>query len=257
MTTPPSPTPERSLVIIPTYNELENVPIILKRLFDAVPAVDVLVMDDNSPDGTGELADSIAKQDQRVSVQHRTGKLGLGSAYLQGFAWGLEQGYDQLIEMDADGSHPPAMLPALIDAAGPDGAGLAIGARWVKGGSVVNWPKHREVLSRGANLYARLMLGIAVRDATAGFRVYRADVIRSLDLSGIDSKGYCFQIDMTLRTLDAGFEAVELPIEFREREIGESKMNGSIIIEAMTKVTMWGIQRRLDQVLRLLRLRRP
>lgn len=241
----------RTLVIIPTYNELENLPIILGRLFEAAPEVNVLIMDDNSPDGTGQLADDIAASDQRVSAQHRTGKLGLGSAYLQGFEWGLEQGFDRLVEMDADGSHPPSALPALIEASRRGDTGLVIGSRWVKGGSVVNWPKRREILSRGANLYARLMLGIKVKDATAGFRVYRADVLRSLELTSIESKGYCFQIDMTLRTLDAGVRVVELPIEFREREIGESKMSGAVIGEAMTKVTAWGFQRRFAQIARL------
>ncbi|MCW2830707.1 MAG: Dolichyl-phosphate beta-D-mannosyltransferase [Aeromicrobium sp.] len=245
-----SPRP-RSLVIIPTYNERENLPLILASLFAAAPEVDVLVVDDGSPDGTGSLADEIAAGDERVSAQHRTGKLGLGSAYLQGFAWGLEHGYDHLIEMDADGSHPPSELPAMISAV--DGsAGVAIGSRWVKGGSVVNWPRRREALSRGANLYARFMLGVPVRDATAGFRVYRADVLRSIDLDGIDSKGYCFQIDMTLRVIDAGFEVVEHPIQFKDRELGESKMSGSIVGEAMTKVTLWGIRRRARQLLRLL-----
>jgi dolichol-phosphate mannosyltransferase len=246
----------RTLVIIPTYNERENLPIVLDRLFAEAPDVRVLVMDDNSPDGTGEVADEIAATDDRVRVQHRAGKLGLGSAYLQGFAWGLAQGYDHLVEMDADGSHPPATLPALVAAASAPGVGLSIGSRWVPGGSVVNWPRHREVLSRGGNLYVRLALGIAVQDATAGYRVYRADALRALDLDGVDSKGYCFQVDMTLRTLDAGFGIVEVPIEFREREIGESKMSGSIVREAMGRVTVWGLRRRVDQLLRALRLRR-
>ena len=242
----------RTLVIIPTYDELENLPIILDLLFAAAPDVDVLVMDDGSPDGTGELAEQIAATDPRVHVQHRAGKLGLGSAYLQGFAWGLEQGYAQLVEMDADGSHPPAELPAMIAAVESGRAALAIGSRWVRGGSVVDWPRRREVLSRGANLYARLMLGVPVRDSTAGFRVYAAEALRAIDRGGIDSKGYCFQIDMTLRVVDAGLDVVEHPICFKDREHGESKMSGAIVSEAMRKVTVWGVQRRLRQVLRML-----
>ena len=232
------------LVVVPTYDERENLPVVLERVLSVVPEAHVLVVDDNSPDGTGELADEIAAADERVLVLHRVGKLGLGSAYLEAFAHGLENGFDHIVEIDADGSHPPGRLPALIRAA-QDTKGVALGSRWVPGGSVVRWPLWREALSRGANLYSRLVLGIQVRDATAGYRVYPAEVLRAVDLDGVDSKGYCFQIDMTLRTLDAGFGVVELPIEFRERVHGDSKMSRSIVGEAMLRVTLWGLARRL------------
>lgn len=235
-----------ALVIIPTYNERENLPIILDKVFEAVPEAHVLVVDDGSPDGTGALADELAQADARISTMHRTGKLGLGTAYLAGFAEGIARGYEYLIELDADGSHPPEKLPEMLGVAASDPAiGLVIGSRWTAGGSVVDWPKRREFLSRGANAYAGFMLGIDVRDATAGYRVYRSSLIAALDLTGVDSKGYCFQIDMTLRTLDAGAGIVEVPIQFRDRELGQSKMSGSIIVEAMRNVTLWGIQRHL------------
>lgn len=235
-----------ALVIIPTYNEVENLPIILGKVFDAVPEANVLVMDDGSPDGTGELADELAVADSRISVIHREGKLGLGTAYLAGFAEGIARGYEFLIELDADGSHPPEKLPEMLGIAASDPEiGLVIGSRWTEGGQVVDWPKRREALSRSANTYARIMLGVDVHDVTAGFRVYRSSLISKLDLDGIDSKGYCFQIDMTLRTIDAGAKVVEVPITFKDRELGQSKMSGSIIFEAMEKVTVWGIQRHL------------
>jgi len=245
-----------ALVVLPTYDEVENLPIILGRLFAAVPEIDVLVVDDGSPDGTGALAEEMALTDPRVHVQHRTGKLGLGSAYVAGFAWGLERGYDFVIEMDADGSHPPEALPTMIDTVRGDEPGtpsLAIGSRWVPGGSVVNWPLSRQVLSRGGNLYARLVLGLPLKDVTAGFRVYTRAALSAMDLSTIDSKGYCFQVDMTLRTLDGGGRVVEVPIEFREREHGESKMSQAIVVEAMARVTVWGAQRAVAR----LRGRRP
>jgi dolichol-phosphate mannosyltransferase len=255
-----------ALTIIPTFNEVENLEQIVSRLLGVLPSVHVLVVDDGSPDGTGMLADQLALADERIHAIHRTGKLGLGSAYLAGFAWGLERGYGLLIEMDADGSHPPESLPAMIDSvvssrpAGSDDhhhsglpVGLAIGSRWVAGGEVVDWPKSREALSRSANLYARIALGIAVRDATAGFRVYRAEVLKNLDLSGVDSRGYCFQIDLTLRTLSAGYRIVEVPITFKDRERGESKMSKSIVFEAMAKVTLWGARRRFFQFVGLFR----
>jgi dolichol-phosphate mannosyltransferase len=236
-----------ALVIVPTYNELENLPLIAGRVFDAVPEAHILVIDDGSPDGTGEVADRMATEDERVHVLHRSGKLGLGSAYVTGFGWGLARDYAFLIEMDADGSHPPEALPRMIArvARDEDGPSLAIGSRWVPGGTVVNWPTSRKILSRGGNLYARLALGLHIRDVTAGFRVYRAGTVAAMALEGIDSKGYCFQIDMTLRVLDQGGYVVEIPIEFRERELGESKMSQAIVVEAMLKVTQWGIARRL------------
>jgi len=241
-----------ALVVLPTYDEVENLPIILGKLFAAVPDVHVLVVDDGSPDGTGDLAERMASDDERVHVLHRTGKLGLGSAYVTGFRWGLERGYDVLVEMDADGSHPPEVLPEMIervtsgDAASP---ALAIGSRWVPGGSVVDWPLSRQVLSRGGNLYARLALGLDLQDVTAGFRAYRREAIAAMDLDSIDSKGYCFQVDMTLRVLDGGGRVVEVPITFREREHGVSKMSRAIIVEAMLRVTRWGVQRRVAALL--------
>lgn len=235
-----------ALVIIPTYNERENLELIIARVFAAVPEAHVLVMDDASPDGTGELADEISARDARVSVEHRAGKAGLGAAYLAGFAIGLERGYEFLIELDADGSHPPEKLPEMLGvAAANPGVGVVIGSRWTSGGSVVDWPRRREILSRGANTYAGIMLGVPVHDTTAGYRVYRASTIASLDLSAVDSKGYCFQIDMTLRVLDSGWDVREVPIEFRDREHGVSKMSGGIIVEAMVRVTTWGLQRRI------------
>ena len=238
----------RVLVIIPTYDERDNIVGIVERTLAASPDHRVLVVDDGSPDGTGDVVEAIAAVDDRVDVLHRTGKLGLGSAYLTGFAWGLERGFDLLVEMDADGSHAPESLPAMVEHLGPDGS-LVIGSRWVPGGAVVDWPRSRQLLSRGGNVYARLMLGIHVRDATAGFRVYRADVLRRIDLTGVDSKGYCFQVDMTLRVLDAGGTIVEHPITFRERERGQSKMSRGIVAEAMWRVTVWGVLRRWRRLL--------
>jgi len=240
-----------SLVIIPTYNEVDNLGSIVARLLAATPGVHVLVIDDASPDGTGALADRMALDDERITVEHRTGKLGLGSAYVLGFGWGLARGYEYLIEMDADGSHPPERLPDMIGQVASDlpaAPSLAVGSRWVPGGSVVNWPRHRQLLSRGGNTYARLMLGLSLKDITAGFRVYSAESIRAMDLGDVSSKGYCFQVDMTLRVLDQGRAVVELPIEFREREAGESKMSQAIVVEAMLRVTQWGFSRRIAKL---------
>jgi len=244
-TTPPAG--RGCLVIIPTYNEAENLRWIADRLLAAMPQAHLLVVDDNSTDGTALIADDASAADDRVHVLHRAGKLGLGSAYIDGFGWGLDRNYDYLIEMDADGSHPPERLPALVasvESSSDPEIQLVIGSRWVAGGSVVNWPVSRQLLSRAGNLYARLMLGIKVNDVTAGFRVYRAQSIANMDLRSVDSKGYCFQVDMTLRVLDGGGSVVELPIEFRERERGQSKMSRAIVIEAMLRVTQWGLQRR-------------
>jgi dolichol-phosphate mannosyltransferase len=235
----------QALVIIPTYNEAGNIATIISRILASAP-VDVLVVDDASPDGTGQIVDLLAATEPRVTAIHRSGKQGLGAAYLAGFAHGKASGYSFLIEMDADGSHPPAALPAMISALAEDTTGRiggVIGSRWVRGGSVVDWPKSREFISRGGSLYARIMLGIKVRDVTAGFRVYRTDALEALDLATLESRGYCFQIDMTRRMLRAGFDFVEVPIEFRERVIGESKMSRAIIIEAMLMTTKWGFTR--------------
>ncbi|SEG84951.1 dolichol-phosphate mannosyltransferase [Thermomonospora echinospora] len=238
----------RVLVIIPTYNERDNLQAVVGRLRAAVPAADVLVVDDASPDGTGELADRLAADDERIQVLHRTGKQGLGAAYIAGFRWALERGYDVLVEMDADGSHQPEELPALLEALVD--ADLVIGARWVPGGRVVNWPRSREALSRGANIYTRLMVGAPLHDATGGYRAYRAAALRKIDLAGVDSRGYCFQIDLALRTVRAGLRVVEVPITFVEREHGTSKMSRDIMAEAMWKITSWGVRARIGQVRR-------
>jgi len=243
-----APEPPRVLVVIPTYDERQTLPTTLPALRAAVPEAHVLVVDDNSPDGTGRIADALAADDSSVDVLHRPGKQGLGVAYLAGFAWGLERGFDVLVEMDADGSHRPQDLPLLLAAL--PGADCVIGSRWVPGGQVVNWPRSREALSRGGNAYIRLMLGMPVRDATAGFRAYRADVLRAVDLASVDSQGYCFQVDLTRRAIAAGFRVVEVPITFVEREFGESKMSRAIVAEAMAQVTTWGIRQRFGRGLR-------
>ena len=243
-----APDRPRVLVVIPTYDERQTLPTTLPALRAAVPEAHVLVVDDNSPDGTGRIADALAADDSSVDVLHRPGKQGLGVAYLAGFAWGLERGFDVLVEMDADGSHRPQDLPLLLAAL--PGADCVIGSRWVPGGQVVNWPRSREALSRGGNAYIRLMLGMPVRDATAGFRAYRADVLRAVDLASVDSQGYCFQVDLTRRAIAAGFRVVEVPITFVEREFGESKMSRAIVAEAMAQVTTWGIRQRFGRGLR-------
>ena len=202
------------VVIVPTYNEIDNVASIVGRLVDAHPEVDILIVDDASPDGTGELADRLAVSDpERIFVMHRVGKDGLGAAYLAGFAWALERSYRFIVEMDADGSHPPEQLHRLLGVV-DDGADVCIGSRYVPGGEVRNWPRRREVLSRSANQYARLMLGTDVRDITAGFRIYRSEVLRTIGLDDVASKGYCFQVDLTWRSLCQGFRVVEVPITF-------------------------------------------
>ncbi|WAL69044.1 polyprenol monophosphomannose synthase [Amycolatopsis cynarae] len=238
------------LVVIPTYNERDNLGPILRRLHASLPAVHALVVDDGSPDGTGELADRLAAEDDRIHVLHRAEKAGLGAAYVAGFRWGLARDYHTIVEMDADGSHAPEDLPRILDALGD--ADLVLGSRYVPGGSVVNWPKRREILSRGAGLYSRLSLGVKIRDITAGFRAYRRAVLEKLPLDEIASHGYCFQIDLAWRALRAGFEVVEVPITFTEREIGVSKMSGSIIVEAMLRVGLWGAQHRYTQLRKLL-----
>ncbi|MFF0451498.1 polyprenol monophosphomannose synthase [Streptomyces sp. NPDC004609] len=229
----------RVLVIIPTYNEAGNIRKIVARVRAAVPDASVLVADDNSPDGTGKLADELAATDDRVHVLHREGKEGLGAAYLAGFAWGMERDYGVLVEMDADGSHQPEELPRLLTAL--KGADLVIGSRWVPGGRVVNWPKRREYLSRGASTYSRVLLGLDVRDVTAGFRAFRADTLRGLGLSKVTSQGYCFQVDLTRRAVGLGYHVVEVPITFVERELGDSKMNRDIAVEALWRIASWGV----------------
>lgn len=244
----------KALVIIPTYNERDTLPGTLRRTRTAAPEVDVLVADDNSPDGTGRLAEELAAGDPRVFVMHREGKRGLGKAYVAGFGWGLEQGYDLIAEMDADGSHRPEQLPLLLARIQQEDApDLVIGSRWVPGGEVVNWPRHRELLSRGANTYVRLMLGMHVRDATAGFRVFRAQRLAALALQDVSSQGYCFQVDMTWRVVRAGGTVAEAPISFVERTQGDSKMNHRIIAEALLRTTRWGLEHRGSQLAALLR----
>lgn len=236
----------RILVVIPTYNEFENLPRIVSRLRASVPEAHVLVADDNSPDGTAQVADDLADADDHVHVMHRLGKEGLGAAYLAGFSWALDQGYDVVVEMDADGSHQPEQLPLLLEALRD--ADLVLGSRYVPGGSVVNWPKSREVLSRGGNWYTRRALRIPLMDATGGYRAFRADTLRALDLDGIGSAGYIFQVDLAYRTLAKGLRVKEVPIEFVEREIGDSKMNRKIVSEALWRVTVWGARERTRKV---------
>jgi dolichol-phosphate mannosyltransferase len=234
------------LVIIPTYNEVENLRPIVERVRTSVPAAHILVADDNSPDGTGRLADELAAADDHVHVLHRLGKEGLGAAYLAGFAWGIEAGYDVLVEMDADGSHQPEQLPDLL-AALVD-ADLVLGSRWVKGGQVVNWPKSRKLLSRGGNLWARIALGIPLRDATGGYRAFRRETLLGLGLNNVASAGYCFQVDLAWRGLKAGYRVVEVPIIFVERERGDSKMSRKIVAEALVLTTWWGLAHRAQQL---------
>ncbi|GAA4226779.1 polyprenol monophosphomannose synthase [Actinomadura meridiana] len=232
----------RVLVIIPTYNERDNIERIAGRVREAVPAVDVLVVDDASPDGTGDVADAMADRDEQIRVLHRAGKDGLGPAYIAGFRWAAEHGYDVMVEMDADGSHQPEELPRLLTAL--QDADLVIGARWVPGGKVENWPKRREALSRGANTYARLMLGIPLHDATGGYRAFRAATLDKIGLDGVDSRGYCFQIDLALRALRQGLRVVEVPITFVERVHGTSKMSRDVMAEAALRITQWGVSDR-------------
>ncbi|QNV36897.1 polyprenol monophosphomannose synthase [Rothia terrae] len=237
----------RVLTVIPTYNEKDNLPVVVSRLRAAVPDSDILVVDDSSPDGTGELADSMAAEDSAIHVLHRKVKDGLGGAYLAGFDWGLTNNYEVLVEMDADCSHQPEQLPLLIEAI-ENGAELAIGSRYVPGGKTKNWPAHRQILSRGANLYTRLILGTKIKDITAGYRAYRREALQKLNLDGIDSKGYVFQVDLAWRSEQAGLKITEVPITFVEREIGDSKMDGNIILDSMTKVTRWGLTGRANNL---------
>lgn len=242
----------RTLVCIPTYDEIESLPPLLERLLAAQPDVDVLVVDDGSPDGTGQWAQRRADVEPRVHVLHRSGKQGLGAAYLAAFDWGLGRGYDVLCEMDADGSHAPEDLGRLL-AAVAQGADLVIGSRWVRGGRVRNWPFTRRLLSRGGNFYTRVVLGIGIHDATAGFRAFSAHALRTLPLADVASAGYCFQVDLAWRASRCGLRVVEVPITFVEREAGASKMSGSIVREALWRVTVWGAAHRLDQLRGLVR----
>ncbi|MFI6677134.1 polyprenol monophosphomannose synthase [Kribbella sp. NPDC050470] len=251
MSTTPFADLGRILVIIPTYNEAENIEPIVSRLRDAVPEADVLVADDNSPDGTGELADKLAANDDHVHVLHRKGKEGLGAAYIAGFRWGIERSYGVLVEHDADGSHQPEQLPRLLTALRD--ADLVLGSRYVKGGEVQNWPKSREILSRGGNIYTRLALGVPLQDATGGYRAFRRATLEGIGLDEVASAGYCFQVDLAWRAIKSGFRVVEVPITFVERERGQSKMSRAIVVEAMARVGRWGVGHRARQLRSLFR----
>ncbi len=227
-----------ALVCLPTYDERDNVEPITRAILDATPDVDVLVIDDNSPDGTGAIADAIAAREPRVHVLHRAGKEGLGKAYLAGFAWALARGYRFVLEMDADFSHNPAYLPAMLELA--QGADLVLGSRNVPGGGTVNWGAGRKLLSRGGSLYARTILGLPVRDLTGGFKCFRREVLEAIDLATVQCSGYAFQIELTYRASRKGFRVVEMPIVFEDRRVGQSKMSRRIVLEAIRKV--WSIR---------------
>ncbi|MEO7015696.1 MAG: polyprenol monophosphomannose synthase [Leifsonia sp.] len=237
-----------TLVIIPTYDERENVASIVGRVRAATPEVEILVVDDNSPDGTGEIADALAAADPNIHVLHRAGKNGLGAAYRAGMRWALDAGYSRIVEMDADGSHRPEELPRLLAALRSEdpretqsGADVVLGSRWVAGGGVENWPFRRRLLSQGGSFYSRIALGVSARDVTGGYRAFTADALNRIGFADVESQGYCFQIDMLRRAYGAGLAVAEVPITFVEREHGASKMTGGIVAEAMLRVTGWGI----------------
>ncbi|MFH1809272.1 MAG: polyprenol monophosphomannose synthase [Pseudomonadota bacterium] len=229
--------PHDAVVLMPTYNERENLPSMVAEVLRTAP-VDMLIIDDNSPDGTGSVADALADQEPRVQVMHRPGKQGLGRAYLDGFRWALDQGYKVIFEMDADFSHQPRYLPEFLREI--KHYDLVLGSRYVRDGGVSNWPLHRQVISRGGSLYARSILGVTVKDLTGGFKCFRREVLESLNLDGIRSTGYAFQIEMTYRTLQAGFKVKEIPIIFYERNAGKSKMSRKIFVEAIG--TVWKLK---------------
>jgi dolichol-phosphate mannosyltransferase len=239
------------LVIVPTYNERESLPVIVSGIRQAEPEVHILIADDNSPDGTGEVADGLSSKDNSVHVLHRLAKAGLGAAYLDAFGWAKSKGYEVVVEMDADGSHRPQDLTKILDALSNND--VVLGSRWIKDGRVVNWAKSREVLSRGGNLYTRMWLGIPIHDATGGFRAYRMSALDVMNINQVESQGYCFQVDMAWRAVKANLRVTEVPITFVERELGESKMDGSIVKEALWRVTQWGIEKRLTDVKNLLK----
>ena len=230
-----------TLVILPTYNEAGNITRLFKELKEKFPDIDILHIDDNSPDGTGQIADELASKNKAIKVLHRQGKEGLGAAYLAGFAWGKEAGFEYLVEMDADGSHRAEDLPKLL-AIAPNND-LVIGSRYVRGGETVNWPFYRKWLSKGGNIYAKVLLGSKINDMTAGFRVFRTSFLEKLNLAGINARGYSFQIEMAYRTLQAKGRVAEIPITFVEREIGTSKMSSNIVAEALLLITKFGIKR--------------
>lgn len=249
MSTAPYESLGKILVIIPTYNEIESLPVIISAVRKSAPSVHILVADDNSPDGTGKLADDLSLTDPNIQVLHRTAKNGLGAAYLAGFAWAKENGYDVVVEMDADGSHRAVDLPLLLNALVD--ADAVLGSRWVQGGEVVNWPLSRKILSRGGNIYTRLMLRIPLHDATGGFRAYRIPALDIMDVQSVQSQGYCFQVDLAWRAVQNRLRVVEVPITFVERELGTSKMDSRIVKEALLRVTIWGIEKRKNQIKRL------
>jgi dolichol-phosphate mannosyltransferase len=233
-----SPAANRAVVCLPTYNERENIGPITEAILGATPEADILVVDDNSPDGTGKAADAIAAKNPRVHVLHRAGKEGLGKAYLAGFRWALDAGYPLVMEMDADFSHDPKYLPAMLELAGK--ADLVLGSRNVPGGGTLNWGMGRRVLSRGGSLYARAILGVAIRDLTGGFKCFRREVLEAIDLPTVECSGYAFQIELTYRAIRKGYRVVELPIVFADRRVGQSKMSREIVLEAIRKV--WTIR---------------
>lgn len=237
--------PDRTLVVLPTYNEKDNLVDTIRRIGASAPQVDILVVDDNSPDGTGQLADRLALDNAGIHVLHRTAKNGLGAAYLEAFAWAITAGYDIVVECDADGSHHPEELHRLLDSL--DTHDMVIGSRWVFGGSVVDWPRSRELLSRGGSLYARTLLGLQQRDVTGGYRAFRISALEAIGLGNVTSQGYCFQIEMLWRANRAGLRIAEVPITFTERRWGISKMRGMIVLEAMARVTVWGIRAMFDR----------
>lgn len=225
---------KKILIIVPTYNEKENLPHLVVQIHHHLPQAHLLIVDDGSPDGTGELADQFAREDERIFVLHRTQKAGLGKAYIAGFQWGLERDYDFFFEMDADLSHPADALPRFLEAA--EDADVILGSRWVEGGGVVGWPLKRQLISRGGSLYARSILGVSIRDITGGFKCFRRSVLEQIDLNQVVTVGYGFQIELTWRALKQGFKVVEVPILFTDRVAGESKMSTQIFIEALALV---------------------
>ncbi|SNS39388.1 dolichol-phosphate mannosyltransferase [Micrococcales bacterium KH10] len=240
----------RVLVMMPTFNEATTLPVTVAGVLDQAPEINILVIDDASPDGTGLIADRLADEDERIQVLHRSGKQGLGTAYVAGIRWGLERGYDVLVEMDADGSHRPEDLPKLLRvlAAYPDAAAV-LGSRWISGGATQNWPRRRQYLSRAGNRYVRIVLGMPIGDATGGFRAYRTEALTKMNLGSIASQGYCFQVDMVWRLIQAGERVIEVPIVFVERHAGQSKMSNKIVRESLVRVTAWGLKHRARQII--------
>lgn len=246
MTSPQTALSDTTLVIIPTFNEIENLPLITKRVRQATPEVHILIVDDSSPDGTGELADELSEKDDHLHVIHRKSKDGLLGAYIAGFKWGLERGYQVLCEMDADGSHAPEQLHLLLEEI-DKGADLVIGSRYVEGGETVNWPASREYLSRLGNIYISMALGAGLSDMTAGYRAFRRDLLESIDFDELSDAGYIFQVDLAFRAVKDGFDVREVPITFTEREYGESKLDGSFVKDSLFEVTKWGFEHRTEQ----------